>query len=630
MRSVSRGIEDDVEGPARGGERGATQAAALDTQAAALDRQLAALARREAGLRLRIGELLDVLGGRYSELGFPSLVAYSRERLSRMGESGDGSGADAELLDAIEGLTVRELREVLRTRADGTMSAASEAHDGESSDVHVLQLTLPREDALALAEAEVLIRHVEGLGPRGTGLDDSWVEPLLAEGITSLLDFSPATDGSLWEPIAERFANRRRLREEAEARREREEERTEPGLGLGVQSACEADESAEMFGCELPWDARAIDSELRALCRELHLLDGAFAELADRFWRMKHWRTLGFANETQYARERLGMSRSSVRQRIGLVRRVGARSLLARALASGRVGFEAACLVSRVTPAPWGRDAHEAAPWEEVEVAWVERAEVRTYKHLREEVSAVQLLARLEGRSFSAGPPTEQELERVRSMERDARSGDAAREAAMDVEADIPPVAAVVQMSVTLPLELARRLELGVATEAAARGPSVAHGQSARYLGCTTARLRVSEEVALFFRQLEAAYACCGLPGRFVPFLVSALFQSFGELLGDRSRWDAIHRRDRYECSSPVCERQDVTLHHLTYRSHGGGDEAANLLSLCSFCHLDGEHGGRLRVRGSASEPTWRLGPPSAPLLVVHGRDLAAPDTLRV
>jgi len=89
----------------------------------------------------------------------------------------------------------------------------------------------------------------------------------------------------------------------------------------------------------------------------------------------------------------------------------------------------------------------------------------------------------------------------------------------------------------------------------------------------------------------------------------------------DRDRWEAIHRRDRYECSCPVCERQDVTLHHVTYRSHGGGHEAENLVSLYSFCHLDGEHGGRLRVRGSADDATWTLGPVGAPVLVVRGRE---------
>jgi len=145
-----------------------------------------------------------------------------------------------------------------------------------------------------------------------------------------------------------------------------------------------------------------------------------------------------------------------------------------------------------------------------------------------------------------------------------------------------------------------------------------------RYRGFTTTRLRVTEEVALFFRQLEAAYRRSGLPGRFVPFLVDAWFQSFGELLGDSSKWEAIHRRDSFQCSCPVCEQQDVTLHHVTYRSHGGGDEAENLISLCSAFHLDGEHGGRLRVRGDASEPVWMLGPPSSPLMVVRGRERVA------
>jgi len=67
-----------------------------------------------------------------------------------------------------------------------------------------------------------------------------------------------------------------------------------------------------------------------------------------------------------------------------------------------------------------------------------------------------------------------------------------------------------------------------------------------------------------------------------------------------------------------------VTLHHLTYRSHGGGDDGENLISLCSFCHLDGEHGGRLRVRGKAGDATWSLGPSTAPLLVVRGRERVA------
>jgi hypothetical protein len=38
----------------------------------------------------------------------------------------------------------------------------------------------------------------------------------------------------------------------------------------------------------------------------------------------------------------------------------------------------------------------------------------------------------------------------------------------------------------------------------------------------------------------------------------------------------------------------------VTFRSRGGGDETANLVTLCAFHHLRGVHAGRLRVRGRA------------------------------
>jgi 5-methylcytosine-specific restriction endonuclease McrA len=60
---------------------------------------------------------------------------------------------------------------------------------------------------------------------------------------------------------------------------------------------------------------------------------------------------------------------------------------------------------------------------------------------------------------------------------------------------------------------------------------------------------------------------------------------------------------------------------HLRYRSAGGGDEWENLLSACWFCHIEGEHEGRLTVWPAASRPTWELGRRGrAPVLVVRGR----------
>jgi hypothetical protein len=49
-----------------------------------LDETLASLARAEAGLRLRLGQVLEVLGrGKHFELGFSSIAAYALERCDR-------------------------------------------------------------------------------------------------------------------------------------------------------------------------------------------------------------------------------------------------------------------------------------------------------------------------------------------------------------------------------------------------------------------------------------------------------------------------------------------------------------------------------------------------------------------
>ena len=86
------------------------------------------------------------------------------------------------------------------------------------------------------------------------------------------------------------------------------------------------------------------------------------------------------------------------------------------------------------------------------------------------------------------------------------------------------------------------------------------------------------------------------------------------------NRWKALHDRDRHRCDSPVCKSRSATNHHVRYRAHGGGDEPENQITLCEFCHLDGEHGGRLRVRGTASKPEWWIG--RTPVMHIEGREV--------
>ncbi|WP_242334368.1 MULTISPECIES: HNH endonuclease [Anaeromyxobacter] len=67
--------------------------------------------------------------------------------------------------------------------------------------------------------------------------------------------------------------------------------------------------------------------------------------------------------------------------------------------------------------------------------------------------------------------------------------------------------------------------------------------------------------------------------------------------------------RDGGLCQVPGCSRAAVHAHHVVYRSRGGGDDPANLASLCAAHHLRGVHGGLVEVRGVAPDRlTWRLG----------------------
>lgn len=62
-----------------------------------------------------------------------------------------------------------------------------------------------------------------------------------------------------------------------------------------------------------------------------------------------------------------------------------------------------------------------------------------------------------------------------------------------------------------------------------------------------------------------------------------------------------------------------MTLRHVQYRSRGRTDNSENLTSPCPFCHLEGEHGGRLKILPPGSDPTWLLG--RQPIIKVHRRE---------
>jgi hypothetical protein len=70
-----------------------------------------------------------------------------------------------------------------------------------------------------------------------------------------------------------------------------------------------------------------------------------------------------------------------------------------------------------------------------------------------------------------------------------------------------------------------------------------------------------------------------------------------------------IIERDRGFCQVPGCSGAAGHVHHVVYRSQGGGDDPENLVSICVAHHLHGIHRGWVRVSGRApDELCWELG----------------------
>ena len=196
----------------------------------ALDWELVRLSRGAGRLRLRIGQALLRLEGEgdFHELGFPTLSAYAYERCSRSGRWAAESRAlarrlaelpairdalergrigwstaevlaryataesEGELLAEARGRTVREMRVRLKAAADAAKGAADgdeDAGDGDDEEEErfcTLTLTMPVEEAWALEATKMLVQHMDG--DAGAG---AWLESVLGEGQTSLLDVVP-------------------------------------------------------------------------------------------------------------------------------------------------------------------------------------------------------------------------------------------------------------------------------------------------------------------------------------------------------------------------------------------------------------------------------------------------------
>jgi hypothetical protein len=499
--------------------------------------------------------------------------------------------SELEWLEKARNATVRELRALL---ADGKATEEGEDDDEPTSK---LTVTATREDGW-LFEGERKVAEAV-VGPLSA---DRLLQNLLAEGYSTLLELVPYAERSgLYEiegfesevcadleAQAAWCAERRRWQNQAE-------ELCEKRLStLAVLDSREGGEAMNV-GCSASDTPEALDREIRCWCLELSERDLALGIVAESARKAEICRRLGFASEAQYARERVGVSLSSLESKRTLATRTGRVPELASALVSGRIGYEAAYLLSRVATAATVGE-------------WIRRAEQRTVKHLREEVEAVELLIRM-GLGPDQGPLDEQSLEALFELERAIVSGDWLEGRNGEAQADCAK---------------SRRHDRGQM--------SGTLSAAARYgRGRVTFRWTVSEKTRRFSRALERVFVrvstrLCRGPASFLRFLSENFCRIWLPVLrnerlteaGEEPEYFGVYRRDRFRCTSPVCTRRDVTPHHLVYRSRGGGDEAENVASLCVWCHLHGVHEGRIAAQAPASRIRWQIGTDTT--LSVDGR----------
>lgn len=560
------------------------------------DDELVRLARGVVQSLLRLGELLDVLyeANAHFQLGFSSFEAYARERCGRSERwchdarrlarrirtrglskirSAMRSGQvtwsmtellvrfataenEATLLDRARGRTVRETRQFL----------SQETKDDSDNETTVTTThTVGAPERMMVEMSRMAVEHIEG---RRVG-NEAFLTALLGEALSTLHVIGESSD---------------RMNAEIEA----------PDVNPDCAQALGAGRSASppppapapdappiapvpvdlAPDLPLPGDALGLDTEIRKCVRDLAERDLRIGELARPMINGGGWRTLGYASREQYAKERLGLSLSSVEHRMTLARRAHALPSLQKALVAGEIGYEAALQIARLP---------DLGPM--TAAAWISRARRRTVVHLREEIRAV-LLRRSLDRNSSCAPPDDAVLQEISEIERKVQTGEL-------FGSLLGPHLRGPQMSVTLPAGTGCRLTFSVSAELKAH----------------------FDEVEAEFRHLA------GPKASFVAFMCVCLWSSWLPWLEAKdSRWKDIFRRDRNRCSNPVCDRSDVTPHHLQFRAHGGGDEDENMVSLCAWCHLEGIHGGRISAEPPASCIRWRVGP----LMEVHGRDVVA------
>ncbi len=549
----------------------------------------------------------------------------------------DSVGAWIELARRV---TVRELRDVARSaRAAGSSwpargddessqgstslprTAPQEGDEAEPVATTTLRIQIPAAVRAAFDEALDLYRAVVG----GHTTVGSFIEALVAEA-------AGGVDPVELEPDPPQPRPALATREQALARSTGHWRHLPGSVPASAAVLCAGstlralDELSALAGFGEPAE---LDTQLRGLIALQTEIDRQLGEILVEMSQQDAWRRLRFAGVGHYGEERLGLSRTTAEDTARLARAFHRFPLLRAAHTEGRVGSEAAQLVARLL----GREPVE----EQLERAWVARAEAVTVKRLRDEMRLLGREAVLPTHPMShprrrvdpqrSWPPTDAEWhaslrrEPGTSRERVEKMG---REAVPVFSPDVllwnlgtvgTPVDQVPETFRPLWHKAQAQgdvqLRLCLSSPLAYDFFSCLQFFRGRWRRLADADLEAQGPPSL---QAARAYRRRHLPlPLWVGFL--ALLEEFVHIWDDpqampKRPGDAVYSRDGWRCTAPGCtSRKHLEDHHVVYRSRGGGDELSNRTCLCRFHHQRGEHGELASCRGSAPlNLHWRLG----------------------
>jgi hypothetical protein len=313
---------------------------------------------------------------------------------------------------------------------------------------------------------------------------------------------------------------------------------------------------------------RELDRRFRSIAKTRAALDHEELALIREAIVVALWREFGMVSIREYLERTMGYTPGVASERVRVAEALEAMPVMEHALASGDLCYSAVREMTRIAT-------------RKTERAWVSACRGKTMKEVYE------LLAEREPGDRPDSP----------------RKPDLRRK---DKVMKLPPHvdALLRQCRAKLEAEMGERLDehevieaMGLAFLRGGATPTSAPAQIA-------ISVRPSCKVA---RQSAAGVGVAISPATFERHACDA--QWLGNVDGERARavqdvTPAIRRlvlaRDKNRCRVPGCRSaQNIDVHHIVHREHGGSHQPENLVCLCSGHHA-AHHEGTLTIRGTA------------------------------